>query len=52
MALDMQTIIVVIIVAACAGYMARRLYRTWFGKSEGCSGGCGCGADENPPKET
>jgi FeoB-associated Cys-rich membrane protein len=40
-----QLPLVLLLVAAAAGYLAWRAWRTWFGsKARGCGGGCGCAA--------
>jgi hypothetical protein len=38
---DWQLLIVGVIVAGAAGYLARQTWRTWSGKKSGC-GGCSC----------
>lgn len=39
-----QMYVVVILVAAAAVYVLRRLWGTWFGAKGGCTKGCGCSA--------
>ena len=39
-----QLVIVAVIVAAAAWYIARATWRTWSGRKSGCGGGCGCGS--------
>jgi len=46
MTIDWQTIIVGVIVVACAVYVARFLYHEFAGKEDGCGGSCGCGHEE------
>jgi hypothetical protein len=39
-----ETIILTLIIAACAFFIGRRFYRQFTGKQTGCGGGCGgCG---------
>jgi hypothetical protein len=40
--MTLQTIIVLVIVAGAAAYLASRNLRMFRGKSGGCGGGCGC----------
>jgi hypothetical protein len=50
--MDLQTLIVLFVVAACAAYLIRLAYRTWAGKSAGaCGGTCQCSKDEPTGKE-
>ncbi len=38
-----QLVMVGVLVAGAAGYVARQTWRTWFGSAgKGCRGGCGC----------
>jgi hypothetical protein len=40
--MDWQMYVVLIAVAAAAIYVLRRLWRSWFGATRGCSKSCGC----------
>ncbi|MFN4258844.1 MAG: FeoB-associated Cys-rich membrane protein [Gemmataceae bacterium] len=40
--MDWQCGLVLVIVAAAMGYIARQTWRTWTYRKTGCGGGCGC----------
>jgi hypothetical protein len=42
-----QLLLVALIVAGAACYLARQTWRSWGGKKSGC-GGCGCGSSVAP----
>jgi hypothetical protein len=37
-----QLLLVMLIVAGAACYLARQTWRSWGGKKSGCGGSCGC----------
>jgi len=40
--MNWQTVLVVLLVAGAAVYVARRMWRTWMSAKDGCAGSCGC----------
>ena len=44
----METLLVLAIVAAAAGWLGFKLYRNATSSDKGCSGGCGCGCGTDP----
>lgn len=46
--MNWQLITVALIVAAAVLYLGRRSWRTWFARSAGCGGGCGCSESKAP----
>jgi FeoB-associated Cys-rich membrane protein len=46
--MTLQTIVVLVIVAGAAAYLASRNLRMFRGKSGGCGGGCGCSSKSGP----
>lgn len=52
MSTALQLVLVGIIVAGAAGYVARASWKTWFGRSKpGCGSGCGKCAGPVPESE-
>ena len=47
---DVQTVIAVVIVLACAAYVGRMMWRTFSSTSAGCGGDCSCDATEKQVK--
>jgi hypothetical protein len=46
--MNAQLVLVAILVAGAAGYLARRAWRTWSASKAGCPGGCGCSSKTRP----
>lgn len=44
-----QLIAVAAIVCGAVFYLARQIWRTWAGRSSGCSKGCACGEKKTQP---
>lgn len=42
----MQELIIILLFALAAGYLGRRIYRSFAKKQAGCGKGCGCAADQ------
>jgi hypothetical protein len=47
--MDGQLIAAGVIVCGAVFYLARQTWRTWAGRSSGCSKGCACGDKKTQP---
>ena len=47
-----QWLLVALVIALAAAYIARAGWRTWRPNAGGCGGGCGCAASKDRPTAT